>query len=186
MIGAAIAAVLALAVITFGCILSGSFGKAPSGGETAIVLGCKVNGDSPSRMMRRRLDAASSYLEKYPEADCILSGGMGHGENITEARAMSNWLEETKGIDKTRLYLEEDSTDTVENIINSKALIESDPNLRAEVAIVTNDYHMFRALRIAKKEGLDAKPVIAKTDWWMYPTFAVREMYGILEFWFIK
>ena len=51
-----------------------------------VVLGCKVNGEEPSLMLRRRLECAMEYLAENPQADCVVSGGMGDNESYTEAQ----------------------------------------------------------------------------------------------------
>lgn len=53
----------------------------------------------------------------------VVSGGMGDSENISEAEAMYRWLTD-KGIDESRIYKEEKSTDTDENIRFSKEVIK--------------------------------------------------------------
>ena len=50
-----------------------------------VVLGAQVRGTQPSRAMRDRTDAAAAYLSAHPDVICIVSGGQGPGEKITEA-----------------------------------------------------------------------------------------------------
>jgi uncharacterized SAM-binding protein YcdF (DUF218 family) len=71
-----------------------------------IVLGAGVNGTAPSLSLLNRLEATLSYLEMCREATCIVSGGQGAGENITEASCMYNWLT-AKGISPDRILREE-------------------------------------------------------------------------------
>ena len=71
----------------------------PEGNTTVIVLGCKAKGEKPSRMLRYRLNTAYDYLSENQDAVCILSGGQGEDEIITEAECMYNYLVD-KGIDK--------------------------------------------------------------------------------------
>ena len=59
---------------------------------TVVVLGCKVKGTVPSLMLQRRLEAAKDYLQQHPEVSCIVSGGKGTGEDISEAQAMKTYL----------------------------------------------------------------------------------------------
>ena len=88
----------------------------------AVVLGCGVNGEKPSAMLNKRIDAAYDYLTENPQAVCILSGGKGDGENLSEARCMYNALTQ-KGVAPERLYLEENSTSTAENMQYSKQIL---------------------------------------------------------------
>lgn len=59
--------------------------------------------------------ASSREPEENTTAVCIVSGGKGDSENISEAEAMYRWLVD-KGIDSSRIYKEDKSTSTVENI----------------------------------------------------------------------
>ena len=113
--------------------------------SAVIVLGAGVNGETPSLTLRTRIDAAAAYLEEHPDVPVILSGGQGPGEAITEAECMRRALVR-RGADESRLYPEERSTSTQENLRYSRAILEElgvDPAQR--VAIVTSDFHLCRA-----------------------------------------
>lgn len=155
--------------------------KAPEENATAIVLGCRVYGERPSLSMIERLEAAYEYLEENPDTVCIVSGGKGDSENISEAEAMYRWLTD-KGIEPSRIYKEENSTSTVENIEFSKEIIEEN-GLNKSIAIITSEYHTYRAGVIAEKQGLTFGAAPGKTAIWLFPTFYVRELYGILYEW---
>ncbi len=146
--------------------------------STAVVLGCRVYGERPSLSMIERLEAAYEYLIEHPEAACVVSGGQGPGEDISEAECMYRWLVE-KGIEPSRIYKEDKSTSTEENIEYSMKVIEEN-GLFQKIVIVTNEYHICRAGMIAKDYGQTwgAKP--AKTVWWLFPTYYVREIYAIV------
>lgn len=152
--------------------------KKPSGKETIVVLGCRVYGKNPSLMLIERMDAAYDYLIKNPDTKAILSGGQGADEDISEAECMYQYLMD-KGIDASRLFKEDQSTSTRENIAFSKKIIEENGFVQ-QIAIVTNEFHEYRAAEIAKKEGLNAKAVSAHTAWWLFPTYYMRELYGIV------
>ena len=128
-----------------------------------IVLGAKVNGTQPSYALYDRLCAAQDYLSRYPNAVAVVSGGQGADEDVSEARAMCDWLV-ARGVDPERILLEDQSETTRENLTNSFNVIRSwggDP--ARGVAIVTSEYHLYRARLMA--EALGAKPigVAAKT-----------------------
>ena len=154
---------------------------APKNETVMIVLGCGVNGDRPSLMLTERLDAAYDYLNTHEEVVCILSGGQGKGENISEAECMYRYLIE-KGIAKERLYKEDRSTSTRENLLYSKKIIE-EKNLDPQVIIVTNEFHEYRASVIAEYTGIKPSVVCGKTAWWLLPTYYLRELYGIVFEW---
>ena len=141
------------------------------GEDYVIVLGAGVNGTTPSATLSWRLRAALDYLNEHPDAACILSGGQGPGENITEAECMYRWLVNS-GVDGNRLYKEEKSTSTEENLKFSTAIIdELSGGKQYTVAIVSSDFHLCRAKTMAYDLGLEAKGVSAKT---VYPVLRVN------------
>lgn len=127
-------------------VVRGSFADESDAPVSAvIVLGAGVNGETPSLTLRTRIDAAAAYLEEHPNVPVVLSGGQGPGEAITEAECMRRALVR-RGVDESRLYPEERSTSTQENLRYSRAILEElgvDPAQR--VAIVTSDFHLCRA-----------------------------------------
>ena len=169
-----------LVLVETGCMISAA-GKEPAENSTLVVLGCRVYGEKASLSMVERLEAAYDYLQENEAAVCILSGGMGSGENITEAECMYRYLV-NKGIDSRRLYKEEETTSTRENLDFSRELI-SELGLSSEIAIATSEYHQYRAGLIAKGLGIKATAVNGRTAWWLFPTYYIRELYGILYQW---
>lgn len=124
-----------------------------------IVLGARVKGETPSLSLKYRIDAAANYLLDHSNCMAILSGGQGEGEDISEAEAMKRGLIEY-GISSSRLILEDTSANTKENIAFSKELI---PKHLKSGAVVTNDYHLYRTIKIAEKQGLNLIGIPAKT-----------------------
>ena len=136
---------LVLAAGTAGWVVSAGRGAADPEAQWVVVLGAGVNGETPSLTLRTRIDAAAAYLEEHPDVPVVLSGGQGPGEAITEAECMRRALVR-RGADESRLYPEERSTSTQENLRYSRAILEElgvDPAQR--VAIVTSDFHLCRA-----------------------------------------
>lgn len=143
-----------------------------------IVLGAQVRENGPSRILQYRLDRAAEYLEENPETVCIVSGGQGYNEPFPEAEGMAEYLA-GRGIEKSRLILESESGTTEENIRNSMEFIEED----ASVGIVTNDFHVFRAVQTAKKEGLRNVCGIAAGSPALYlPNNMFREFFAEIKF----
>lgn len=147
---------------------------------TVIVLGCQVRRSQPCALLSYRIRTAADYLNEHPDAVAILSGGQGPGEDITEASCMFRELT-ARGIDPARLYLEERSTSTRENIQYSKALMERE-GLRGPAAIISNDFHIFRALRAAEDQGLEAEGLAAGSSWYSRPTYILREALGLIYY----
>ena len=150
--------VLLLAVlIPAGLIVSGMNGKGEPGGQVLIVLGTTVNGTEPSPMLKQRLDAAVEYLNAYPDARCIVTGGKGDEHNLSEAQCMFNYLT-AAGIASERITMEDRATTTVENLQNVRAMLDTN-----EVDILSSNFHLYRAGLIAQDAGLHASLIPAET-----------------------
>lgn len=172
--------VILLAGIETGCMISAAT-KEPTEDATLVVLGCRTYGDRPSVMLASRLDAAYEYLTEHPEAVCVVSGGQGPDEPISEGEFMYQYLVK-KGIAPERIYRETESTSTRENLQFSKKIIEAE-GLNPKIAIVTNEYHEYRASKIAEALDLEHGAIPSKTPMWLLPTYYIRELYGILYEW---
>lgn len=129
-------------------VVSGSFAKAPPQLDAVIVLGAKVNGTAPSGALDQRIDAAADYLLASPDSLCIASGGQGDDEGISEAACIRDGLVR-RGIPESRILLEEESTSTETNFLNSMPLLGPDVKT---VGVVTNNFHIYRALLLAKAQ----------------------------------
>ena len=145
---------------------------------TLVVLGAGLRGDRPSRTLRERLDAAIDYLNAHPEAPCVVSGGQGADEMCTEASAMKAYLLE-KGIAEERIYLEEVSTTTEENLLLSRRVIQEN-GLSESVAVVTQEFHQCRAQEFARKAGFTTVgAVTAHTPLDLLPSYWIRDFAGL-------
>lgn len=153
--------------------------KAPSQNATAVVLGAQVKPWGPSAVLYGRISGANRYLAGNPEAVAVLSGGQGADEPISEAQSMHETLTEM-GIEADRLYLEDKSTNTTENINFSMQVIEKN-NLNSEIAIATDSYHQLRAQIIARQQGVKGNvgAINSDTSFLYIPTFAVREWFAL-------
>ena len=129
-----------------------------------IVLGAGVHGTRPSRILSQRINAAYDFLTAYPDTIAILSGGKGKDEEISEALCMKNELIK-KGIDESRLILEDRSTTTKENFAFSKKILEEIAPKTTSITVISSDTHLYRAQLIAKESGLQAKVYYAYTDY---------------------
>lgn len=149
---------------------------------TAVVLGCMVYESGPSRMLMDRCDAAYEYLVEHPEACCIATGGRGKNEPISEAEAIFEVLT-ARGIEAQRIYLEDRSTDTEENLRNAAALIEAN-GLPKEVAVATDGFHEFRAGLYAERAGLIPYAIPSDTYLFVLPGYWAREIPAVWKAFF--
>ncbi len=172
-------------VVVEGLIFYHGQNKKDEHANVIIILGARLYGRTPSPALKHRLDKGYEYLISHKETIAIVSGGLGRGEEITEAEAMKSYLEK-KGIDGSRILTEDKSYNTYENIhFSIQVLEEKLPNLTLEetkFGIVTNSFHVFRGVLTAKERGLDAFGIPSKTP----PTTLVkgylREYLSVLKY----
>lgn len=149
----------------------------PKEPKPVVILGCKVKNGGPSLMLRKRLDAAVPYLEAHPEVPVIVCGGQGPDEAVSEAQCMYEYLT-GQGIAADRIVREDQSTSTIENLTNARALLEAH-EWGSSIVIVTDGYHQLRASMIARSLDLDTDALSAPTSWYLVPTYWVREWLGV-------
>ena len=150
--------------------------------DALIVLGAAVQGDRVSSILAARLNEAADYAAENEEAFVIVSGGQGPQENLTEAAAMEAYLI-AKGVPGDRIYKEEQATSTFENFKYSKEIMESLFEEEYTCAYVTNEFHCYRAGKIAEQAYLDANGVSVRTEWWKLPVNYMRESLAVVKFW---
>ncbi|HWR23471.1 MAG TPA: YdcF family protein [Feifaniaceae bacterium] len=148
--------------------------KVYSGADAVIVLGAGLRGDTPTLVLRNRMDTAIAYLEEHPDAVAILSGGKGDNEHISEAEAMARYFE-ARGIPASRCIKEGASTSTEENFLYSNRIIKGRFGENAELAFVTTDFHIFRASRVAARQGIKAQGIAAPDVWYLSLNNHLRE-----------
>ena len=163
-----VTAILCIGLLVFGIteaiIIHASLGAQEAAADYLLVLGAKVSRNGrPSLALKNRIDAAYDYLTVHPDAIAILSGSQGPDEPVTEAKCMFDQLT-TMGIDPARLWLEDKSTSTWENLKFTLALIEEKTGAKPDtIALLSNEFHLYRAGLFAKRFGLEALGVPAKT-----------------------
>ncbi|WP_409305910.1 YdcF family protein [Peribacillus sp. SCS-155] len=156
--------------------------QTPESAEYLIILGARVRGAEPSLALQYRINASAAYLKHNKRTIAIASGGKGTGEDISEAAAIKAELVK-QGIAESRIILEDNSTDTYQNIRFSKELL-SDPSAKGIIA--TNDFHMYRALHIAKNENLDVSGLPAKTPASALLKSYIREYLAITKYYLMS
>lgn len=169
---------LLLFCVVEGMILSQYHATASPGADYCIVLGAQWKTAGPSEVLRRRLDKAISFLTENPDARVIVSGGQGGNEPIAEAAGMREYLIRA-GIDEGRILVEDSSSNTYENLAFSGELLDKGND---RVVIVTNNFHIFRALGIAKKQGYaNVEGLAASSTLGMEPNNLLREFLGVVK-----
>lgn len=167
-----------LFVIVEGCIFSHYRDKGRPDLDYIIVLGAQMKPRGPSAVLKFRLDAAYDYLTANEDTLCVVSGGKGANEPCSEAEGMYVYLVE-RGIAPERILMEKKSTDTSENIAYSAELIGGTDK---DVGIVTNNFHVFRGVMLARHAGFEnACGIAARSNVYFQPNNLVREFFGVMK-----
>lgn len=145
-----------------------------------IVLGARLIDGKVPPLLRSRLDRGVEIMAEYDAKgqpiSLIPTGGQGLDESKPEGVGMAEYLESV-GVPADRIIVEDKAVNTRENLILSRALMD-DPN--APAAIITNNYHVFRAALLARKIGLNAHVFGAKTKFYYLPSAVIREFLAIM------
>lgn len=144
--------------------------------DYVITLGAAVRDGKPTSPLMFRIEKTAEYLEENPSAKVIASGGKGPVESMSEAECIREHLLKL-GIDDSRILLEDRSSDTQENLSFSFRMIPEG----AAVGIVSNSYHLYRACRIAEKNGYEVSAIPAVTLLPLGIHYTVREYFAIVE-----
>ena len=167
-----------LFVLVESFILSGFHSKASAGADYVLVLGAQWKENGPSYVLQKRLEKALEYLEENPQTKVIVTGGQGANEPVSEGEGMRGWFLDA-GIESERILTEKESVNTYENIIFSGELFD-----RAEerVVLVTSNFHVFRAVQIAQKQGYAHVEGLAANSYAaMLPNNMLREFFGVVK-----
>ncbi len=168
------------ALVAFVCYQEAHVPAAAGQDDAMIVLGAQVYPDGePSLQLALRLEAALAEYLKNP-VPIVTCGGQGPNEPRPEGDVMRDWLV-LKGVDPADVLADDTSVSTRGNIHNAITLLkEYNP---ASVRIVTSDYHLPRALAIARDEGLTATGTGSpcKPEYWAPNHF--REALAWVKYW---
>lgn len=182
----------AVLYLYFECMLMGSFiavFTAPyytvkPDRDFIIILGCRIRRDgTPTPLLRGRVDRAIAFYEKQKEETghmpvFVTSGGKGENEVTSESASMKAYLLE-QGISEDQIIEEDQSKNTYQNMLFSKAKIDAvSPD--AKIAFSTTNYHVFRSGLYARRVGMQALGMGQSTKWWFWPNATVRECVGLL------
>ena len=137
-----------------------------------------LDGSRVSKLLADRIDKAILVYSTDPSPTILIpSGGQGGDETVSEAAAMADYLKE-KGIPESDIILEDKSTTTMENLENCKAIIDAREG-RKYTALVTSNYHVYRALRYCRKIGLKCTGIGSRVAAYYWPSALIREFIAI-------
>ena len=123
--------------------------------DCIIVLGCQVRDDGTlSHMLRDRLMRGLEVYHAGAAPKLLMSGDHGRKE-YDEVNAMKQYAIEN-GVPSEHVFMDHAGFSTYETVYRAKEIFEAD-----KVIIITQEYHLYRALYIADKLGLEAYGVSA-------------------------
>lgn len=161
-------------------VISGFHSDGEAGLSYLVVLGAQMKENGPSVALQRRLDRAYEYLAENPETLCVVSGGQGSNEPVSEAQGMKDYLTE-RGIEEGRIIMEDRSRNTQQNLAFSRELIPAEVT---KVGIITSNFHVYRSIQLARRQGFpDAQGISAASGIYFLPNNMLREFFGIMKDW---
>jgi len=117
--------------------------------DCIIILGAGIWGDKPSPMLEDRLLEGIKLYQNNVSNKIIMSGDHGRKE-YNEVKIMKEYAIE-KGIPSENIFMDHAGFSTYDSIYRAKDIFQA-----KKVIIVTQKYHLYRALYIANKLGLEA------------------------------
>jgi len=137
-----------------------------------------LHGDQLTKLLRDRVDKAIQVYRKDPTPPKLIpSGGRGGDETISEAEAMRRYLLK-QGIPPEDILMEDASTTTLENLRFSKQILDGQEG-RKYTALVTSNYHVYRALRYCRRIGLRCTGIGSHVAFYYWPSALIREFIAI-------
>ncbi len=140
--------------------------------DCILVLGCQVKDNgTPSDMLKDRLTRGIELYEAGAAPKMLMSGDHGR-EEYDEVGTMKQWAIDSD-IPSENIFMDHAGFSTYESMYRAKGIFEAD-----KIIIVTQEYHLYRALYIADKLGIEAYGV--SSDYHTYAGQSGRELREIL------
>ena len=165
-------------LITLFLMIYGNTGSPDYDEDVIIVLGAGIRGETVTAPLALRLNAALDYFKKNPNALVVVCGGLGDRATITEAEAMERYLF-SNGVPMNRIIKEDRSTNTYENLVFAKEILDDYFPGGFRAVVTTSDFHLFRASYIASRLGMPVNRTGASTPLVSLPAYCLREMLAI-------
>lgn len=151
-----------------------------------MVLGAGLRGSKISTSLLYRLETAVEYNRLYPDVKIIVSGGQGPDEDISEAKAMKDYLV-SQGIDESLIISEDKSTNTYENFLFTKKILEDETGEEDfTITVISNNFHMYRAKYLGEQVGFECLGYPAPSHVASSFIFHTREFFGVIKAYIFK
>ena len=123
--------------------------EAGDGYDCVLVLGCGVWGDTPSHMLEDRLLEGMSLCQSGASKKLLMSGDHGR-KGYDEVNVMKKFAVD-RGIPSEDVFMDHAGFSTYESMYRAKEIFKAE-----KILIVTQDYHLYRAIYDARALGLEA------------------------------
>ncbi|WP_237717184.1 YdcF family protein [Cupriavidus basilensis] len=152
-----------------------------------LILGSGTPHCAASPTLAARLDKGLALARQWPAARVVVSGGQDFGLHCSEADIMADYLS-AHGLEPDRLIREDRSTSTEENLLFSRRLLEQQGVSAGDpLVLVTSDFHLVRAKRIARKAGFQAvSGAGAPTPLYLRYNAWLREYFAFISGWVLR
>ena len=177
-----ISIILILSVFIFieACIVYSANKTVKDKPDYIMILGAGIRGRNMLLIQLQRTEKALEFIKRNPNVKVIVSGGQGKGEDISEAESMKEYLIQ-HGVNSENILKEEKSENTMENMkYTAEILNKVDSRPNPKIAIVTSNYHVFRAKFLARRAGLNVEGIAAPVNNILLPNFSIRECFAII------
>lgn len=149
------------------------------GTETIIIPGAGIVGREPDQYLRLRLEQAVLLLRQFPTMPVVVSGWQASDEEVSEAQVMKDYLIR-QGISGDRILEEPAGYDTIRNFEYSAELLKRQGSSN-EIIIVTNNFHSFRSMAIARSLGLKPVSAPASSPGPLFIKYLIRETLSLAK-----
>ncbi|WP_251575418.1 YdcF family protein [Limosilactobacillus agrestimuris] len=170
---------LGLLIFWGSTILLQVFSK-PVNADYLIVLGAGLRHGKVPPILAARLQQAISCWQLNDESTIIVTGGLLHGAQLSEAQAMADYLI-SHGIPKNKILLEEQAKNTWANLQNCQKLLQSRIKPNPKVVVVTSSFHVLRTKSYLWRLGLKWSLSPSRTPWKFQSLTVIRDYLGILR-----
>lgn len=123
--------------------------KAGEGYDCVLVLGCGVWGDRPSHMLEDRLLVGIELCKNGASEKLLMSGDHGRDE-YDEVNVMKTFATD-RGLASDDVFMDHAGFSTYESMYRARDIFKA-----KKVLIVTQEYHLYRAIFVARRLGLEA------------------------------
>jgi len=139
--------------------------------DCILVLGAHVTGESPSLMLRDRLNRGIELYRAGASDRLLMSGDHGR-KNYDEVNVMKQFAIDA-GIPSSHVFMDHAGFSTYESMYRARDIFKA-----KRIIVVTQEYHLYRALYVAERLGLEAYGVPAPN--YSYPGQSYREFREVL------